>query len=99
MTGEITLRGRVLPIGGLREKTMAALRSGMRTVILPSENLRDLEEIDQTVRSALCFVPAAHADEVLAAALEYGEAHSLTKSMPEFSGSAARTTGELTIKQ
>ena len=50
MTGEVTLRGRVLPIGGLKEKTMAALRSGIRTVIIPKDNVKDLEEIDQTVR-------------------------------------------------
>jgi ATP-dependent Lon protease len=69
MTGEITLRGRVLPIGGLKEKTMAALRNGVRTVILPRDNLRDLEEIDQTVRAALQFVPVSTIDEVVAAAL------------------------------
>ncbi len=69
MTGEVTLRGRVLPIGGLREKTMAALRCGIKTVILPAENVKDLEEIDQTVRSALQFVPAEQVDEVLAQAL------------------------------
>ena len=68
MTGEITLRGRVLPIGGLREKTMAALRCGIRTVILPKENEKDLEQIDQTVRRALQFIPVDHADQVLAAA-------------------------------
>ena len=50
MTGEVTLRGRVLPIGGLKEKTMAALRSGITTVLIPKDNVRDLEEIDQTVR-------------------------------------------------
>ena len=49
MTGEVTLRGRVLPIGGLKEKTMAALRSGITTVLIPKDNVRDLEEIDQTV--------------------------------------------------
>ena len=70
MTGEVTLRGRVLPIGGLREKTMAALRNGIRTVILPEDNVSDLEEIDQTVRGALHFVPASQVDQVLAAALE-----------------------------
>jgi ATP-dependent Lon protease len=69
MTGEITLRGRVLRIGGLKEKTMAALRSGIRTVILPKDNVRDLEEIDQTVRAALHFVPVSTIDEVLAEAL------------------------------
>ncbi|MCD8004204.1 MAG: endopeptidase La [Oscillospiraceae bacterium] len=69
MTGEVTLRGRVLPIGGLREKTMAALRSGIKTVLLPADNGKDLEEIDQTVRAALQFVEAEQVDEVLAEAL------------------------------
>ena len=69
MTGEITLRGRVLPIGGLREKTMAAMRAGVRTVILPAENRPDLAEIDPAVREALDFVPVEHADEVLSLAL------------------------------
>ena len=74
MTGEITLRGRVLPIGGLREKTMGALRAGMKTVILPADNLVDLEDIDQTVRAALRFVPVSHMDEVIEAVLVKEEA-------------------------
>ena len=57
MTGEVTLRGRVLAIGGLKEKTMAALRNGMTTVIIPKDNVKDLEEIDQTVRTGLKFIP------------------------------------------
>ena len=69
MTGEISLRGRVLPIGGLKEKTMAALRHGIHTVIIPKDNERDLEEIDQTVRKALHFVIAETVDTVLEAAL------------------------------
>ena len=69
MTGEITLRGRVLPIGGLKEKTMAALRAGVSTVILPAENRSDLAEIDQTVRAALRFVTAESIDTVLEEAL------------------------------
>ena len=69
MTGEVTLRGRVLPIGGLKEKTMAALRRGIHTVVIPADNLRDLEEIDQTVRKALNFVVANHIDTVLETAL------------------------------
>ena len=69
MTGEVTLRGRVLPIGGLREKTMAALRNGIKTVIIPAENGKDLEEIDQTVRKALRFVLVDQAEQVLAEAL------------------------------
>ncbi len=69
MTGEVTLRGRVLPIGGLREKTMAAMRNGIKTVIIPADNEKDLEEIDQTVRAALQFVTVERADQVLAQAL------------------------------
>ncbi len=69
MTGEVTLRGRVLAIGGLKEKTMAAKRSGIRTVIIPRDNQRDLEEIDPVVREALRFVPAETVDTVLAEAL------------------------------
>lgn len=69
MTGEITLRGRVLPIGGLREKTMAALRNGVKTVIVPAENEPDLQEIDQAVRAKLSFIPVSYADEALDAAL------------------------------
>ena len=69
MTGEISLRGRVLRIGGLKEKTMAALRHGVRTVIIPEDNVRDLEEIDQTVRRQLNFISARTVDTVLDAAL------------------------------
>ncbi len=69
MTGEISLRGRVLRIGGLKEKTMAALRHGIRTVIIPTDNERDLEEIDQTVRRQLNFISASTVDTVLEAAL------------------------------
>jgi len=69
MTGEITLRGRVLPIGGLREKILAAHRVGIRTVILPQENLRDLEEIPEVVRREMTFVPVTTMDEVLKRAL------------------------------
>ena len=69
MTGEISIRGRVLPIGGLKEKTMAALRHGIRTVIIPKDNVRDLKEIDPTVCQALNFVTADTMDAVLACAL------------------------------
>ena len=69
MTGEVTLRGRVLPIGGLKEKTMAALRNGVKTVIIPKENEKDLEEIDRTVRSKLQFIGVETVDAVFAAAL------------------------------
>lgn len=70
MTGEVTLRGRVLPIGGLKEKTMAAYRNGIRTVIVPVDNVKDLEEIDPTVKAGLRFVPVEQADQVLAEALD-----------------------------
>lgn len=69
MTGEISIRGRVLPIGGLKEKTMAALRHGIKTVIIPAANEKDLEEIDQTVRKSLNFIAVRQIDMVLAAAL------------------------------
>lgn len=69
MTGEVTLRGRVLPIGGLKEKTMAAFRNGIKTVIIPADNGKDLEEIDQTVRKALRFILVERADQVLDQAL------------------------------
>lgn len=71
MTGEISIRGRVLPIGGLKEKTMAALRHGIRTVIIPKDNERDLEEIDQTVRKSLNFITAQTIDTVLQSALNH----------------------------
>jgi ATP-dependent Lon protease len=70
MTGEISIRGRVLPIGGLKEKTMAALRHGIHTVIIPEDNRRDLEEIDQTVRKSLNIITAKTVDTVLDAALK-----------------------------
>lgn len=69
MTGEITLRGRILPIGGLKEKTMAALRAGVHTVIIPAENEKDLQEIDQTVRRALNFVTTERVENILSVAL------------------------------
>lgn len=72
MTGEITLRGKVLPIGGLKEKVLAAHRAGIRTIIMPKENLKDLEEIPTYVKEELTFKPVEHADEVLKIALQNG---------------------------
>lgn len=69
MTGEVTLNGRVLPIGGLREKTMAAYRAGITTVVIPQGNVADLAEIDSTVRQNITFVPAASVQTVLETAL------------------------------
>ncbi|MCB0102792.1 MAG: endopeptidase La [Anaerolineales bacterium] len=69
MTGEITLRGRVLPIGGVREKVLAAHRAGLKTVILPEKNMKDLVELPKTVRSEMKIVPVQHMDDVLEIAL------------------------------
>ncbi len=69
MTGEVTLRGRVLAIGGLREKTLAAYRAGVSTVLIPSDNLRDLDEIDTEARAHLRFIPCETVDDVLSNAL------------------------------
>ncbi len=69
MTGEITLRGKVLPIGGLKEKTLAAYRSGIKTVLIPEANVRDLDEIDKEARDHLTFIPCKSASDVLSNAL------------------------------
>ncbi len=69
MTGEVTLRGRVLPIGGLKEKLLAALRGGIVTVLIPEENRKDLVEIPANIREGLEIIPVSHVDEVLALAL------------------------------
>src|SRR5262249_22327679 len=69
MTGEVTLRGRVLPIGGLKEKLLAALRAGIKTVIIPAENEKDLADIPDNVKRGLEIVPAATVEEVLRRAL------------------------------
>ena len=69
MTGEITLRGRVIPVGGIREKVLAAHRAGLKTVLLPEPNLKDLEDVPDSVRKALTIVPVTHVDEILARAL------------------------------
>ena len=69
MTGEVTLRGRVLPIGGLKEKLLAALRGGITTVLIPEENEKDLVELPATLKDQIEIVPVAHVDEVLARAM------------------------------
>ena len=69
MTGEITLRGRVLPIGGLKEKLLAALRGGIKTVLIPKDNEKDLAEIPDNVKRGLEIIPVSTVDEVLDQAL------------------------------
>jgi ATP-dependent Lon protease len=70
MTGEITLRGRVLPVGGIKEKVLAAHRAGIKTIILPEENTKDLEEVPQHVKDDLCFIFVNNMDEVVEKALK-----------------------------
>jgi len=69
MTGEVTLRGRALPIGGLKEKLLAALRAGITTVVIPTENEKDLAEVPDNVKTGLKIVPVSNMGEVLAVAL------------------------------
>jgi ATP-dependent Lon protease len=99
MTGEVTLRGRVLAIGGLKEKLLAALRGGIKTVLIPEENRKDLAEIPANIREGLDIIPVAHVDEVLARALtapvepiEWTEADDLA-SQPAAGAPAAPAAG------
>lgn len=71
MTGEVTIRGRVLPIGGLKEKSMAAYRGGVKTVFIPKDNLADLQEVDETVKANVRFVPVSNVDEIIKEALVF----------------------------
>jgi ATP-dependent Lon protease len=98
MTGEISLRGRVMQIGGLKEKTMAALRHGISTVIIPQDNLRDLEEIDQTVRNSLNFVAARSMDTVLETALLRGNAMTPTM-IPDIPGEIKTRSRKPSLRQ
>jgi ATP-dependent Lon protease len=75
MTGEVTLRGRVLPIGGLKEKVLAAKRAGITKVIIPFENEKDLEEMPDVVKKSMKFILASNMDEVLAHALVEDDSH------------------------
>lgn len=90
MTGEVTLRGRVLPIGGLREKTMAAYRAGIKTVVIPKDNVADLHDIEPVVRETLHFVPAAHMDTVMETALDFTRRPKKRRKSPR--SAAARQT-------
>ncbi len=90
MTGEVTLRGRVLPIGGLKEKLLAALRGGIKTVLIPQDNEKDLVEIPNNIKEALEIIPVSHVDQVLARALvsplipvEWTEADELAAALPQ----------------
>ncbi len=89
MTGEVTLRGRVMPIGGLKEKTLAARRAGIKTVILPKENEKDLEDLPKYLRKDMQFIFATTVDDVLAAALRKGLPRAVAKKK-----AAARARGK-----
>ena len=69
MTGEVTLRGNVLPIGGLKEKSLAAHRSGIHTILVPKANMKDIEEIPATVKESLTIIPVEHVSQVIDYAL------------------------------
>ena len=95
MTGEVTLTGRVLPIGGLREKTTAAWGAGVSAVCIPAENMRDLEEIDQGVRQSLLFIPCRHVSDVLREALTLeGVSEIVRKPSEEIPASIVYTPGQ-----
>jgi ATP-dependent Lon protease len=97
MTGEITLRGRVLPIGGLKEKIMAAHRGNIKTVLIPKENERDLPEIPKRILSAIEAIPVEHMDEVLEKAIILEEGESLfVKTDPAFIPTQTETGPEIT---
>ena len=98
MTGEISLRGRMLAIGGLKEKTMAALRHGIQTVIIPKANERDLQEIDQTVRKSLNFITAETVDTVLEAALNRRQ-ECVAPVLTEIPGDARKKSRKPGIRQ
>lgn len=83
MTGEVTLTGRVLPIGGLREKTMAAYKNGMKVVLIPYDNISDLHEVDALVKEAITFIPVKHVSEVLEVVLEPVEETAQDEACPE----------------
>jgi len=101
MTGEITLRGRIMRVGGLKEKTMAALRSGVKTVLIPSENEPDLDEIDQVVRRDLNFITTDNIDQILEIALDFSRAEKkqvIDRVTPIIEDDKANTSISTTIK-
>ncbi len=105
MTGEVTLRGRVLPIGGLKEKLLAALRGGITTVLIPAENEKDLADIPENVREGLDIIPVSHVDEVLTRALatplepiEWTEADELATEPSPVSTRPASTSADGTVR-
>jgi len=105
MTGEITLRGRVLPIGGLREKTMAAYRAGIKTIIIPKDNKADLAEVDKVVLDHITFVPADNMDMIFKTAIIFPasvdgvESHDTVQSLPAGLTAVAADSGHRPVIQ
>lgn len=92
MTGEVTIRGRVLEIGGLKEKSMAAYKSGVKTVFIPKANLPDIDEIDEAVKKAVKFVPVSYVSQIIDAALVPNTEITKNKTIPEFCSDIADNT-------
>ena len=89
MTGEVTIRGRVLPIGGLKEKSMAAYRGGVKTVFIPKENIPDLDEIDPIIKDNLDFIPVSYVDEIISRALLSSKGETVCENQPFYRDMAA----------
>ena len=94
MTGEITLRGRVLPIGGLKEKLLAALRGGIKTVMIPEENVKDLADIPDSVKNGMEIIPVAMMDDVLKHALVRQPEAIIWDEIAEEAAAAARAIAD-----
>ena len=95
MTGEITLRGRVLPIGGLKEKTLAAMRANIKTIVIPHQNQKDLEEIPKYIRRKVNFIFVKNMDEIWKAALVPEKAQSSSTTVEEEPGGKKARSGSV----
>ncbi len=98
MTGEITLRGKVLPIGGLKEKVLAAHRAGVKRIVIPEENEKYLEEIPSFIRKDLKFIPVSHIEEVFRVALYPDGRRAASRGKPAGAATAAKPAARKTVK-
>ena len=99
MTGEVTIRGRVLPIGGLKEKSMAAYRGGVKTVFIPKANIPDLDEVDPVIRENIEFVPVSYVEEIISRALLPKEGESVTDEPPIYRDLSAANKPTAAVRQ
>jgi ATP-dependent Lon protease len=100
MTGEVSLRGNAMPIGGLKEKLLAALRGGIKTVLIPKENEKDLSEIPANVKAGLTIIPVTHVREVLKLALvRQPEAVEWDEAAEEAAAAARKATADAAVQQ